>query len=323
MEATVTRVGPALTMTGREGQTEEAKENTFSSLAQSHHRLVSATEKSYSYPAAAEDELLDLPRDEKKQPLQRVDENVLGKVATGVVKSEDVIASGLASLDGAEKEAVPTLCAPPAASLEPAPPQVKEEEWKAGEADEEETTSEAEDEPKNEEGGEEVAAVAENLAAVPEELARETRERPEDWNTLVEHLLPVNKAKFGAIRRKVDTTLSKTDEEGQEGKERSHQEEWFDIMMQDISGRLGAVRRSRQRIQRAFKEDLFRSHAMEREDVAAEFTKESVGCVLAAASATMLRGMDSGLEKESEALEGWLQQLDVMRQMQRAAGMTS
>ena len=92
-------------------------------------------------------------------------------------------------------------------------------------------------------------------------------------------------------------------------------EEWLDIMVQDVSGRLGAIRRSRQRVQRAFKDDHVRSLTMSRDQVAREFTKESATCVLAAASATMLRDMDAGLEKESEALESWLNQLLAMRQM--------
>ena len=55
---------------------------------------------------------------------------------------------------------------------------------------------------------------------------------------------------------------------------------------------------------------------MDKEAVSAEFTRESAACVLAACSATMLRELDSGLEKEGEALEQWLQQLDALRQMQ-------
>ena len=70
-----------------------------------------------------------------------------------------------------------------------------------------------------------------------------------------------------------------------------------------------------QRVQRAFKDDHVRSLTMPRDQVAREFTKESATCVLAAASATMLRDMDAGLEKESEALESWLNQLLAMRQM--------
>jgi len=145
-----------------------------------------------------------------------------------------------------------------------------------------------------------------------------TRERPEDWSDLVDHLLPVTKARFRTARRKADTALARAleREAGEDARGKTQAEEWFEVMLQDVAGRLGAVRRSRQRIQRAFKEDAARSGAMDKEAVSAEFTRESAACVLAACSATMLRELDSGLEKEGEALEQWLQQLDALRQMQ-------
>ena len=145
-----------------------------------------------------------------------------------------------------------------------------------------------------------------------------TRERPEDWSDLVDHLLPVTKARFRTARRKADTALARALERaaGEDARGKTQAEEWFEVMLQDVAGRLGAVRRSRQRIQRAFKEDAARSGAMDKEAVSAEFTRESAACVLAACSATMLRELDSGLEKEGEALEQWLQQLDALRQMQ-------
>ena len=115
-----------------------------------------------------------------------------------------------------------------------------------------------------------------------------------------------------------DTALARAleREAGEDARGKTQAEEWFEVMLQDVAGRLGAVRRSRQRIQRAFKEDAARSGAMDKEAVSAEFTRESAACVLAACSATMLRELDSGLEKEGEALEQWLQQLDALRQMQ-------
>lgn len=198
----------------------------------------------------------------------------------------------------------------------------QEEEAKAdGVKDTELNEKKGEEETTSEGAGDEVADGNEGDKAATDVKVdgspARSREReadvPEDWPSLVNHLLPVQWRR-NKIRKKVETAIAKVEEEG-DGREMTQAEEWLDIMVQDVSGRLGAVRRSRQRVQRAFKDDHVRSLTMPRDQVAREFTKESATCVLAAASATMLRDMDAGLEKESEALESWLNQLLAMRQM--------
>ena len=252
--------------------------------------------------------------EEKLTVLQPIDPNARKEdqqrqaqpLAKEVVKTKvEVVRDGS---DGAEKPVEADAMAPveeavvaPVVSKNKASPN---QELSLQEEEEEETTTE-------------VVEVAEG----PKENAISagvTRERPEDWSDLVDHLLPVTKARFRTARRKADTALARAleREAGEDARGKTQAEEWFEVMLQDVAGRLGAVRRSRQRIQRAFKEDAARSGAMDKEAVSAEFTRESAACVLAACSATMLRELDSGLEKEGEALEQWLQQLDALRQMQ-------
>jgi hypothetical protein len=82
--------------------------------------------------------------------------------------------------------------------------------------------------------------------------------------------------------------------------------QWLELLAADVSGRLGAVRRSRQRIQRGAKEDInsAKSH------LGAE--TEKVETLVAAASGSMLLHMEEQLEKETEVLNKWMTWINEM-----------
>ncbi|KAK3273584.1 hypothetical protein CYMTET_18182 [Cymbomonas tetramitiformis] len=89
--------------------------------------------------------------------------------------------------------------------------------------------------------------------------------------------------------------------------------QWLELLASDAHGRLGALRRSRQRVQRCCREE--QNSCVQRQALAAgPKSTETLNAAAAAtaASARLFSEMDLSLEKEAQQLESWLAQIDQM-----------
>ena len=102
---------------------------------------------------------------------------------------------------------------------------------------------------------------------------------------------------------------------------------WVEALAADTHGRLGALRRSRQRVQRGLR-DARAASAKHPPPVAgttdalgsAKYATAAAESVAAAAAARLLQQMESALEAESERLQGWLGRLESIAELRMRTG---
>ena len=92
---------------------------------------------------------------------------------------------------------------------------------------------------------------------------------------------------------------------------------WIESLAADAHARLGALRRSRQRVQRGVRDARAATSALTDAQASAE---SSADAVAAAAATRLLQNMETALEAEADQLSAWLEKLERVAELRQNAG---
>ena len=92
---------------------------------------------------------------------------------------------------------------------------------------------------------------------------------------------------------------------------------WIESLAADAHARLGALRRSRQRVQRGVRDARAATSALTDAQASAE---PSADAVAAAAATRLLQNMETALEAEADQLSAWLEKLERVAELRQNAG---
>ena len=102
---------------------------------------------------------------------------------------------------------------------------------------------------------------------------------------------------------------------------------WVESLAADTHGRLGALRRSRQRVQRGLRDARAASAKAPPPDMggdvlggSAKIAASAAESIASAAAARLLQQMEAALEAESERLQGWLGKLESIAELRMKTG---
>ena len=93
---------------------------------------------------------------------------------------------------------------------------------------------------------------------------------------------------------------------------------WIESLAADAHARLGALRRSRQRVQRGVRDARAATSALT--DAKAASREPSADAVAAAAATRLLQNMETALEAEADQLSAWLEKLERVAELRQNAG---
>ncbi len=93
---------------------------------------------------------------------------------------------------------------------------------------------------------------------------------------------------------------------------------WIESLAADAHARLGALRRSRQRVQRGVRDARAATSALT--DAKAASPEPSADAVAAAAATRLLQNMETALEAEADQLSAWLEKLERVAELRQNAG---
>jgi len=95
---------------------------------------------------------------------------------------------------------------------------------------------------------------------------------------------------------------------------------WIESLAADAHARLGALRRSRQRVQRGVRDARAECSSVSVSSVSQTSVSQTASSVAAAAAARLLQNMETALEAEADNLHAWLAKLERLAELRQNAG---